>query len=100
MSKANGKGNRFIEFLSLSSPLPSEAIAGDLRIELRGRNLLFVQGCKRIISYSPTLVCLSVKGAVTAVTGEGLVCSSYHAGTVSVEGRINSVSFGDEEGSK
>ena len=97
MSKNNEKKGKatLLEFLSVKAELPSDALAGETRIELRGRNLLFVQGCRRILKYSPELISLEVKGDSVSIAGERLVCTSYHAGGVSVEGRIVSLSFSE-----
>ena len=97
MSKSKDKKRGFIEYLSLKAELPSDALAGETRIELRGRSLLFIQGCRRILEYSPELVRVAVKGDTVSVRGVRLVCTSYHAGTVGVEGRISSVTFTEEE---
>ena len=40
---------------------------------------------------------LEVKGDCVSVKGERLVCTSYHAGTVSVEGLICSLCFSERE---
>lgn len=64
-------------------------------IEINGRRSVTVFGCDRILSYGTEEITLSVgKGAVT-VWGEELVCVSYCAGCVSVEGKINGVRFRD-----
>ena len=81
----------------MKAELPSDALAGEVRIELRGRNLLFLCGCRRILKYTPELIVLSVKGGTVSVTGERLICTSYHSGTISLEGAISSVSFGEGE---
>lgn len=97
MSKNKQKENRrgIVEYLSVKAELPSDALAGEVRIELRGKNSLFIGGCKRIITYSTRLIVLGIKGDVVSVKGERLICTSYHSGTVSIEGSILSVSFGN-----
>ena len=99
MSKSKDNKRTLIEYLSIKAELPSDALAGETRIELRGRNLLFIGGCRRILKYSPTQITVEVKGDRVSVGGERLECTSYHAGNVSVEGRICSVNFekGDEK---
>ncbi len=83
------------EYLSSVSELPSDAMSGEVRIELRGRYQLFITGCRKIIKYSPTLMILAVKGDKLSVGGERLVCTSYHGGTIAIEGKIISVIFGE-----
>ena len=67
------------------------------RIESCGRSGIFLDGCRKILKYSPESVILLVKGGSVEIGGEGLICTSYHAGNVSVEGRIASVNFRDGE---
>ncbi len=95
MSKQNEKERKrgISEYLSTVSEIPSDAMCGEVRIELRGRYQLFLTGCRRIIKYSPELMVLAVKGDLLNVSGERLICTSYHGGTVSIEGNILSVRF-------
>ncbi len=95
MSKNKEKRRRIgiAEYLSVKAELPSDVLAGEVRIELRGRNLIFISGCRRIIKYSPENIILSIKGDDLSIFGDRLICTSYHGGTVSVEGHISGVSF-------
>ncbi len=99
MSKSRQKEDKrgFMELISLKTELESDALIGEVRVELRGRNSMFVGGCRRIITYSPCLIVLAVKGDKISIKGERLVCTSYHSGTVSIDGQISSVSFGEGE---
>lgn len=102
MSKSTEKENKrgFIEYLSVKAELPSDVLAGNLRVELRGKNSLYVGGCSRILSYSPSLIVLEVKRDKISIKGKRLICTSYHADAVSIEGVITSVSFDGEEDEK
>ena len=98
MSESNGKRAkkpRIIEYLSTKAELPSDAMTGSFLLEIRGRNVLFIQGCRRIIKYSSEHMILAVKGFEVSIAGERLICSTYHDGTVSIEGYVNSVQFHD-----
>ncbi len=86
-----------VEFLAVKASLPSDILSGELRIEIRGRNTLYLQGCRRIMTYSPTEMVLLAKSCIIKVAGERLVCSSYHDGTVTVEGLIDGVQFVEKE---
>lgn len=97
MSKSKENKRTLVEYLSVKAELPSDALIGETRIELRGRNILFIGGCRRILKYSPTLIAVEVKGDCVVVKGERLICTSYHAGNISVEGFISSLSFGGLE---
>lgn len=81
----------FFDTLRKNTILPADLLAGEFRLEVRGRNLVFLQGCRRILKYSPEEMILAAKGFKVAIRGEGLICSSYHGGTVSIEGRIRGV---------
>ncbi len=99
MSKSQEKESRrgIAEYLSVKAELPSDALAGECRVELRGRNMLFVNGCRRILKYSSDEIVFAVRHDSVKILGERLACTSYHAGAVCVEGNIISVSFGGGE---
>ena len=96
MSKKEHKSDKrgFLERLAVAAQISSDSLSGEARLELRGKNQLFVTGCRRIVTYSPTLIVLAVKGDALSVMGERLVCTSYYYGAVSIEGAISSLSFG------
>ncbi len=97
--KENHKTDKrgLLELLAVRGELSPDSLAGETMIELRGKNQLFVGGCRRIITYSPTLIVLAVKGDALSVKGKRLICTSYYGGTVSIEGEIRSISFGEGE---
>lgn len=83
----------FLELLAVKAELPNDVLGSDLRIELRGRHTLFMQGCRRILKYSPNEMIMSARGFDVVIEGERLICSTYHSGTVTVEGNVLSVRF-------
>ncbi|PWM34844.1 MAG: hypothetical protein DBX65_06610 [Oscillospiraceae bacterium] len=105
MSETNGKPRkqdaepnqrrRLPEWLAVRLDLPPDILRGGMRAELRGRNLLTVQGCRRILTYTPTCIRLQMKDTVLAVRGRRLGCTSYLAGAVGVDGLVESLSFED-----
>ena len=98
MNKKNNTEKRcggIIEYLSIKAELPSDVLSGEMRIELRGRNTLFVHGCKRIIKYSAEEMILGMKNTELHIAGERLICTTYHSGVVTVEGFIKKISFDD-----
>ena len=64
-------------------------------IVLHGREEATVYGCRRILSYSPQEICFGMKRDRLTVTGNGLYCSSFVGGTVTVMGRIDSFAYGE-----
>lgn len=93
----NMRKRRFTDFIFEKTGITSDEISGDVTLELRGRNYLLISGCKRIEKYSPTLMAMRVGKDLLTVGGEKLICSSYHGGTVSIEGIINFIGFEGEE---
>lgn len=61
---------------------------------LRGRRGVTVYGCRRILSYAPCEIKLSLGRVSVTVMGKELYCSSFSSGTVSVEGKVHGVIYG------
>ena len=99
MRKERKKEERrtLLEYLAINGDVGSDALSGDVYMELRGRNCLIVKGCKRILGYSPDSVLLEVKKDILSIKGKRLVCTSYFSGGVSIEGIVRSVSFEGED---
>ncbi len=86
------------EWLAVKLDFPPDVLTGGLRVELLGRNTLLVHGCRKILHYTPESMHLLVKGCVLCVEGERLICHTYLAGAVGVEGQINRIFFAEDEG--
>lgn len=86
-----------LEWLAVKLDMPADVLNGGIRLDMRGRNTLTVHGCTRILDFSPCEIRLSLGDCTLAVLGERLICTSYLAGAVGIEGRINSVCFCDGE---
>lgn len=69
--------------------LPSDLLEGEFRAEMRGRGLLYIYGCRRILKYSSCEMIMSAKTCDVKVMGEGLVCSFFYGGSVAIEGKIH-----------
>ena len=102
MSKSNDKKAGLIEVLSQKTALPSDALMGDFRLEIRGRNSAIVCGCRKILKYEPQCIVLSAKGFDLTLVGERLICTAYHEGAVCIEGYITGIELGgkSEDGGK
>ena len=92
-NKNSGDRRGFMEYLAIKTELPSDLLSGELRIEIRGRNTLLLHGCRRILKYSPEEMIMAVKGDRVSVRGRRLVCTTYHGGTVTLDGVVESVIF-------
>lgn len=84
------------EWLAVRLDVPADMLEGGMCVELRGRNTLLVRGCQRILQYTPELLTFQMKGCVLKITGTRLVCHSYLAGAVGVEGRVDGICFDEE----
>ena len=94
-NKIHKEKRGFLELLASKAELPSDVLGNGVRIELRGRNTLFMQGCRRILKYSPSEMIMSARKEDVIIEGERLICSTYHAGTVTIEGEILSLRFAE-----
>jgi hypothetical protein len=73
------------------------------RMELQGKRVLFIQGCRDIEEYSTTRMVLRVQDASlthVCVTGEGLLCCSYHEDGVEITGDIMQLTLCGQESAK
>ena len=84
------------EWLAVKLDFPPDMFEGGLRLELRGRNSLLVHGCRRILQYAPEEMRLKMKGCVLCIKGQRLICHSYLAGAVGIEGKIEDICFCEE----
>ena len=62
-------------------------------IEIRGRNYVNIKEGGRIILYTPEKITVEFGHGAVSVCGMRLVCTSYNAGYVRVDGLIMSVGF-------
>ncbi len=91
------KSNRPLsEWLSVHLDIPAD-LGDGMRIDLRGRHTLIVHGCRRIENFSPSEISLRLPVARLVICGERLICTSYLAGAVGIEGKINALRFDDGE---
>ena len=102
-SKKTGRGTDgktgkagMVEWLVKRLDMPPEVLCGGMRVELRGRECLLVEGCRKILTYTPTLIRLRLHQCVLVVEGERLLCHSYLSGAVGMEGRVSALRFEEE----
>ena len=91
------KKETLAEKISRGLDIPPDVLPGSSLISIRGRSALSVSGSTSIALYTPEEIRLSMKKGTLSVKGERLACISYNSSEVSVEGRINSVSFEEDE---
>ena len=62
-------------------------------VVLRGRRGATVHGCRKILQYSPIEIQLLLADAVISLEGESLYCTSFGAGSVTVEGNVQKATY-------
>ena len=67
-------------------------------VVLYGERRMTVQGCRRILSYSPQEIRLQLKKRTLAVRGTSLECVSFSGGCTTLQGWIRSVESEGGEG--
>ena len=85
------------EWLAVKLDMPADALDGGIRLDMRGRNSLVVHGCTKILNFTPCEISLLLGDSLLTVGGERLICTSYLAGAVGIEGCICSIRFCDGE---
>lgn len=85
------------EWLAVKLDIPADTLDGGIRLDMRGRNTLTVHGCRKILDFTPHEIKLSLGSSVLTVCGQRLICTSYLAGAVGIEGCICSICFEDGE---
>lgn len=81
--------------LSQALQLPREVLPGSFGLVLSGREELLVRGCKKILTYGPDCITLALPHACLAVYGEGLFCSAFGGGSVTLGGHIQKIELGE-----
>jgi sporulation protein YqfC len=95
--EAENEKRPLTEWLATKLDIPTDILNGGLRLDMRGRNTLIVHGCIRILDFSPCEIRLALPGSTLTIGGQRLICTSYLAGAVGIDGYICSLYFGDEE---
>jgi hypothetical protein len=85
------------EWLAVKLDIPADLTGSGIRLDMRGRNTLTVHGCTRILDFSPCAVALEMGDSTLTVRGLRLICTSYLAGAVGIEGHICCMEFTDGE---
>lgn len=94
MSRESKEGKATVrERLCHTLDIQPDIFLGGTLVEIRGRNAVTVRGGGRITVYTEEEIRLLTREGAVSIRGRRLCCSSYCKGTVSVDGRISSVSF-------
>lgn len=98
LENKSGDFPTFRERLSRSLDIPPDTLPGATFIEIRGRNSLTLKGGKKILTYTPYEIRVSLKKGSLRICGSRLQCTSYYVGAIGIDGFIKSVCFEDGEG--
>ena len=82
------KKGEFLARFGAKLDIPREALPGGFGVMLSGQNELVVHGCKKILSYGEERIELAVAKLRLVIEGEGLLCSAFGGGAVTVVGKI------------
>lgn len=88
----NKKYCGFIERVGSKLDISGDIING-IHVDIRGRNNITIQGCKKILVYTTHEVRIKLNGEVICVRGDELYCTAYHSGVVEIDGYIIDVCF-------
>ncbi len=83
----------FPEWLTEKLDIPPDLLEGGMRVEIRGREAMLIHGCKKILVYTPQSMRLKMKDCCICITGDRLICHTYLAGAVGIEGKIISLCY-------
>lgn len=78
--------------------IPREALPGGFGLSMSGQNELTVRGCRKILSYGADCISLSLGSITLSVEGEGLLCTVFEAGNVTVQGLVCKIAFEGRQG--
>ncbi len=73
--------------------IPPALLPGDFSLFMTGQREVTVMGCRRILFYSDIEIHLQVAKKTLTVKGEGLLCTAFGAGSVTIAGHIVALSF-------
>ncbi|MBQ3507160.1 MAG: YabP/YqfC family sporulation protein [Clostridia bacterium] len=96
-TETEGEKRPLTEWLAVKLDVPADTLSGGIRLDMRGRNTLTVHGCTRILDYSPCEIRLACHEFSLTICGQRLICTSYLAGAVGIDGCICSLQFEDGE---
>ena len=86
---------RLLGGLARRLAIPPEVLPGGFGLSLSGTRELTVWGCRRSLRYGTARIGLLLGGGLSlTVEGEGLLCTVFRAGSVTVEGSVTALRFG------
>ena len=90
-----GRKRLFWERIDRALDVDADMLQSGIRIELRGRTGVVIEGVRKILSYTDERVDLRLADGSVSVMGERLICVFYRRGEAAVKGRIIGICFGE-----
>ena len=94
--KGNHERESLSEKITKRLDIAPDILPGGSLVAIRGRNSVNVCGSTGITLYTPDKIRLSLKSGALCIYGLRLVCTSYNAEELRIDGKIISVSFEEE----
>ena len=76
--------------------IPPDILPGGTMVAIRGRASVSITGSTGIVLYTPEEIRLSLRNGALSVRGCRLMCTSYNAEELRIDGKISSVEFEEE----
>ena len=91
-----------IERICRAIDVPPESVSHTPLIEIHGRSLLKINDGGRILLYTEEKIRIEMPKTrdILTVTGKDLSCAFYNLGAVGIEGKIEGISFVEENGER
>ena len=89
------KGRGVLGRLAGLLQLPREVLPYGFGAVLSGQEELLVRGCKKILTYDAECITLALPHTRLSVYGEGLFCSAFGGGSVTLGGHIRKIELGE-----
>lgn len=90
------KGTGICQRLCRALDLSADCLPGEGLVEIRGRGSVTLRGGGRILTYTAEEIRIALKRGSLRIEGQELVCTSYHAEAIGVEGLIRRVCFEED----
>lgn len=79
----------FKEKLGEGFDIPPDLLCGGCRVEIRGRGEAVIEGCRKVVTFTPDIIRLAMSDFNIVIEGERLNCLSFCEGSLVIGGRIN-----------
>ena len=86
---------KFSERMCRALDIEPDVLFGSSLIEIRGQGAVTISGSGKILDYTDEEIRIALKKGAVVINGKHLICASFCAGKVRIEGRVKSVKFED-----